>query len=366
MDTEKAIVAVGLSGGADSAMAAYLLREQGCQVVGITMRLWREPQGRASEDASARATGVAQALGIRHEVIDLRDAFRARIVEPFMAAYCAGLTPSPCVRCNALVKFGLMLDCATALGCDRLATGHYARVAATANGRVGLFRGLDPAKDQSYFLAGLRQEQLARAVFPLGGLTKREVAAEGRRLGLVPQRLAESQDLCFIPDGDYAAFLRRQGRAGLPGDGDIVDRQGRLLGRHRGAYGYTVGQRRGLGLGGGPWYVVRTEAGSNRVVVGSRAEASAQDVLVEEVNWVCPAPPPGARFEAEAQVRYNMKPAAVAVALEAAGVVRLHFGSPVHAVTPGQFAVIYRGDEVLAGGWIRDLAARPAAEGGRP
>jgi len=361
MDTEKAIVAVGMSGGTDSTMAAYRLREQGCQVVGITMRLWHEPSSRSSEAHIERAAQVAQALGIRHEVADLREAFRERVVAPFMAAYRAGLTPSPCVRCNALVKFGLMLDCATALGCERLATGHYARVQTAADGRIRLLRGADPAKDQSYFLAGLRQEQLARAVFPLGDLTKREVAAEGRRLGLLPHHLAESQDLCFIPDGDYVAFLRRQCPDLLPGDGDIVDTQGHVRGRHHGAYGFTVGQRRGLGLGGGPWYVVRTEACTNRVVVGTRLEASAREVLLGDVNWVCHPPPPGTRFTALAQVRYAMDPAPVTVEVLAAGGARLSFAAPVHAVTPGQFAVICTEDEVLAGGWIRDAAGLTAA-----
>ncbi|NLF16719.1 MAG: tRNA 2-thiouridine(34) synthase MnmA [Lentisphaerae bacterium] len=364
MATEKRNVAVGLSGGTDSTMAAYLLRERGLRVVGITLRLWHEPSTRSSEAHLERAAEVARRLGIPHHIIDARDVFRSTIVEPFIAAYRAGLTPSPCVRCNARIKFGLMLEAARALGCEALATGHYARLDEPEPGRCRLRRGVDPDKDQSYFLAHLSQDQLAHAVLPLGDLTKRVVAAEGRRLGLIPHRLEESQDLCFIPDGDYVAFLRRQCPEGLPEDGDIVDRDGHRLGRHHGAHAFTIGQRRGLGLSGGPWYVLGTDLASQRVTVGSREEAMAREARLAEMNWLQrPAAP---CFQAEAQVRYAMAPAAVGVEVLDGNGARLRFERPILAVAPGQFAVVYRGDEVLGGGWIRPADETPASAGAMP
>jgi len=286
------------------------------------------------------------------------------VVEPFLAAYRAGLTPSPCVACNLTMKFGLMLEAALGLGCARLATGHYARVGIDADGLARLSRGRDAAKDQSYFLAGLRHEQLACAVFPLGSLTKAWVAAEARRLSLVPQDTAESQDLCFIPDGDTISFLRRAAGASLPGPGDIVTRDGRVLGRHPGAVGFTIGQRRGLGLGGGPWYVVQTDPQANRVVVGRCDECASRDVPLQAVNWLCrPAPAPGARLPVLAQVRYAMRAAPAVLEVTAAAEGRLRFAAPVHAVTPGQFAVMYQGDDVLAGAWIAAPDRPPAEEG---
>ncbi len=361
MSSGKGAVAVGLSGGADSAYAACLLRDQGVAVVGLTMQLWGESdEGTARALAAARE--VARHLGIPHTVLDLRDAFRARIVDPFLAAYRAGLTPSPCVWCNRLMKFGLMLEAARSLGCERLATGHYARVGTGADGRATLRRGCDPRKDQSYFLAGLNQDQLRCAVFPLGCLRKGHVAAEARRLGLVPPGVTSSQDVCFIHDGDTTGFLRRAAGPDAARPGDIVDRGGRVLGRHSGALGYTIGQRQGLGLGGGPWYVLAVDPAANRVTVGRREECAARDVPVEGVNWLGPAPGPGSRVPVQAQVRYAMR--AAAATLEVMDPVTegvLRFAEPVHAVTPGQFAVMYQGDEVLAGGWIR--AGRCIGEG---
>jgi len=349
MAQTKPIIGIGMSGGTDSSLAAHLLAEQGCEVRGFTLRLWSEPSTKSSEAHLERARTVAAKLGISHRVVELGEAFRQRIVEPFVDEYARGRTPSPCVRCNAAVKFGLMLDLALADGCSALATGHYVRAGRNAVGRIGLRRGADAAKDQSYFLAGLGQEQLERARFPLGDMEKREVKTLADSLGLVPHSQAESQDLCFIPDGDCAAFLARQ-RPDLARPGAIVTVDGRELGTHPGAFRYTVGQRHGLGLGGGPWYVVRVELARNEVVVGQRADLLARAVRLSGFNWVGVAPTP--ELAVLAQLRYNMRPVPARLRLADESGTTLEFAEPVSAVTPGQFAVAYVGDEVAGGGWI--------------
>lgn len=342
-------IGIGMSGGTDSSLAAYLLAEQGCEVRGFTLRLWNEPSTKSSDSHLERARAVAAKLGISHRVVELGEAFRQRIVEPFVDEYARGRTPSPCVRCNVGVKFGLMLELALADGCSALATGHYVRAERNAAGRIGLRRGADAAKDQSYFLAGLGQEQLERARFPLGNMEKREVKALSDSLGLVPHSQAESQDLCFIPDGDCAAFLARQ-RPDLVQPGAIVTMDGKELGRHPGAFRYTVGQRHGLGLGGGPWYVLRIDLARNEVVVGQRADLLAREVRLSGFNWVGVEPVP--EVAVLAQLRYNMRPVPALLRRTDEANVALAFTEPVAAVAPGQFAVAYVDDQVAGGGWI--------------
>ena len=349
MNEGKSVVAVGMSGGTDSSLAAQLLVEQGHEVHGFTLRLWHEPSAKSSDGHIERAREVAAKLGIAHRVVDLGGEFRERVVQPFLAEYASGRTPSPCVLCNLRVKFGLMLALARESGCAFLATGHYARTAAKPSGRVALLRGRDGSKDQSYFLAGLAQEQLARARFPLGGMTKAVAKARAAELGLAPHGQAESQDLCFIPDGDCAGFLARQ-MPELARPGRIVTVAGQDMGRHEGAFRYTVGQRRGLGLSGGPWYVLRTDLARNLVVVGERADLFAREVLLSGFNWVGFAP--AAELSVVAQVRYSMRPVPATLRRTGPDAATLFFSEPVSAVTPGQFAVAYLDDEVVGGGWI--------------
>jgi tRNA-specific 2-thiouridylase len=351
MNDRKPIVGVGMSGGTDSSLTAYLLAEQGCEVRGFTLRLWHEASTKSSDAHIQRAREVAAKLGIAHRVVDLSEAFLARIVEPFVAEYAAGRTPSPCVCCNMRFKFGLMLDLAREDGCDALATGHYVRTFAKPSGRIGLRRGADDSKDQSYFLAGLTQAQLAAARFPLGELEKRDVKVRADALGLIPHGQAESQDLCFIPDGDCAAFLARR-RPDLVRPGPIVAEDGEELGTHDGAFRYTIGQRRGLGLSGGPWYVVRTDVERNLVVVGERASLMAHTVRLSGFNWVGFAPVE--TLDVLAQLRYNMRPVPAQLRMTDDTTAALTFAEPVSAVTPGQFAVAYVGEEVAGGGWIEE------------
>ena len=346
-------VAVGMSGGTDSSMAAYLLARTGIPLVGITMRMWTADSSKFSENHLANAECVAGKLGIRHEVIDVRRVFRERIVTPFIETYRCGETPSPCIRCNALIKFGVMLEAARRLGCDRLATGHYARTNTDAAGQPRLLRGLDRSKDQSYFLFYLNHNQLEHALFPLGALSKDAISKEARSLGLIPHGHGESQDLCFIPDGKYAAFIAAECPELLQ-PGRIVTRAGDFLGEHPGYFHYTIGQRRGLNLGGGPWYVIDIQPKQNAVVVGHRQEAFERHVRIAGINWIRRPHNTAAEtgLRAEFQLRYSMKPVPGTLRTGPNNTAVIELDEAVHAVTPGQAAVFYDGEQVLGGGWI--------------
>lgn len=339
-------IGIGLSGGVDSAVAALLLLESGHDVTGFTMHL----VGDGAAGAAAKGAAVAARLGIPHQVLDVRAAFDALVLRPFVDDYAVGLTPCPCARCNLVMKFGLLWERMAAAGCDRLATGHYARLEERA-GCLVLRRGADVVKDQSYFLALLTQFQRRKAVFPLGGLVKAEVRARARVRGLVPENEGESQDLCFLPDGHFAEFVAAR-RPELRVGGWIVDLDGRRLGRHCGAFQYTVGQRRGLGLGGGPWFVVRTDLERREVVVGREADLQSTTVNLTGVNWQAAEPSINAEVAVTAQLRYLMKARPAVLRHLGAGRAQLEFPEPVFAVAPGQLAVAYCNDEVVAGGWI--------------
>jgi len=337
------VIGVGLSGGADSSYAAFLLKQQGFRVRGFTMKM-----GTAGSEVADKGRKVAEILGIEHDVLLLDDIFEEKILAPFAQAYAEGRTPSPCVVCNAFLKFGIMCEGMRKAGCDGVATGHYVQY----DSLNGLRRGLDPVKEQSYFLAQLKPEQLRDVHFPLGTLLKTEVNAQAKTLGLVQRETIESQDLCFLPDGNFAAFVEQR-YPGLARPGIIVDASGKKLGCHQGAFRYTRGQRRGLGLGGGPWFVLAVNIADNLVVVGHAEETLATEVRLAGMNYLLPElNVAGQHLICQAQVRYRMKARNATLTVNSDDTATLVFDEPVSAVTPGQLAVCYIEDRVVASGWI--------------
>jgi tRNA-uridine 2-sulfurtransferase len=348
-------VLVGLSGGVDSAVAAALLLEQGVDVIGATLRLWHplESERGAKDRPIDRARRVADYLGIPFHLIDARESFETHVMRYFVSEYAGGRTPNPCVVCNRLVRFDLLLDRAEALGAEVTATGHYARVTPVGNA-YQLLRGRDRRKDQSYFLHGLDQAQLARVRFPLGELRKEETRRIARRRNLPVAGQPDSQDVCFLVDGDYRRFLSRQSPQ-LFRPGPIRDTAGRVLGQHQGLPGYTIGQRRGLGVSADePLYVLAIRPEDNALVVGPAHALERADCLVEGVRYIS-GRAPGKRFRASAQIRYRAPAAPVKATPLVQGRVRVVFDAPQRALTPGQFLVFYDEadpDRVLGGGTI--------------
>lgn len=348
-------IVAALSGGVDSSVAAALLVGSGREVIGVTLNLAGGASRCCSLADADDARRVADQLGIRFYVANYAQRFRAEVIEPFADDYLSGRTPIPCVACNSRFKFDYLLERARVFGADRVATGHYARVdVAPDTGRLRLRRAIDLHKDQTYFLFELGQDQLSALEFPLGGLKKEAVRDRARELGLPTAEKPESQEICFVPDGDYAAAVERIRPDALPGDGEIVDRDGQILGQHSGIHRFTVGQRRGLGLASDrPLYVESIDSGRNRVVVGTAEDLEANGAKLERVSWVSGEPPERAT-RATVKVRYGHSGAAAVIEPRPRRAAVVRFEKSVRAVAPGQAAVFYDGDVVLGGGWISE------------
>lgn len=351
-------VVVAMSGGVDSSVAAALLHEQGYDVIGMTMKLWDGPDtAEASHktcctlDDVSDARRVADQLGIPFYVANFKAQFASHVIDYFTDAYRQGYTPNPCVQCNRHLKFTHLLQRARQLGARWVATGHYASINQGEDGRYYLCRGRDANKDQSYFLFDMTQEQLHQTLLPLGQYCKADVRAMAARWQLNVAEKAESQEICFIPDGDYRTFLRTRLGPDEAQPGSMVNTDGEVVGEHRGLPFYTVGQRRGLGVAAGhPLYVTHVQPELNVLVVGPRQDAMSETCTVERLNWLCP--PPTQAIQTTVQIRYRHQP--VAATVQPLGDGRAHIGlsEPQFAVTPGQAAVFYDGDRVIGGGWI--------------
>ncbi len=356
-------IAVAMSGGVDSSVVAGLLHSRGEAVIGLTMQLWN--QRRLPELQSDKATGrccslddvydargVAQLLGIPYYVLNFEDRFEQQVVKPFVSEYLAGRTPIPCTLCNNFIKFDQFLDMAEGVGAEQIATGHYAQIRHNAeSGRWEMLRGVDHSKDQTYFLFGLTQDQLSRTLFPLGGMQKSAVRELAAQLGIPTASKPDSQEICFVPNGDYAGFIaaysKEQGIAPPDATGEFVTPDGEVLGEHEGVHRFTVGQRRGLGIAAGePLYVISTEPATQRVTIGRNDELLRTGMRVADINWISIAEPSEPiRAEVKIRNRHNAAPATITGK-------EVVFDEPQRALTPGQAAVFYRGELVLGGGWI--------------
>jgi tRNA-specific 2-thiouridylase len=355
---ERCLVVVAMSGGVDSSVAAGLLVRQGYEVIGVTMQLWpsdlpkNHESGCCSLSAVEDARRVAHQLGIAHYVVNLRDAFDRAVIRDFIDEYQEGRTPNPCVRCNKFIKFDAFLDKARSLGARYIATGHYARVYRDPSAsRYRLVRSVDEKKDQTYALYPLTQDQLAHTLFPLGGLTKDRTRLAAEEMGLLTANKPDSQEICFVPDNDYASFVRSRA-PGVAQSGSILNQEGEILGEHDGVVNYTVGQRRRIGVSSPvPLYVTEIRPGTREIVVGGNENLLQKKLIAEEFNWIYPAF--SGPVEVEAKIRYAMKAAPAVLTALSGSEATVEFKEPQRAITPGQSVVCYQGDEVVGGGVIR-------------
>lgn len=346
-------VLVAMSGGVDSSVAALLLKEQGYDPVGVTMRLWNLPaadekrQGCCSLDDVEDAKRVANQLAIPHYTLNMKEAFRENVVDYFVDEYRRGRTPNPCIACNRVLKFNMLVERAGQMGIGKLATGHYARII-KEGGRYMIARGRDKEKDQSYFLFDIPPKNLPKILFPLGEITKEEARAAAERAGLKTAQKAESQEICFVPDDDYGSFLNGYGLPSI--EGDIVTSDGKVLGRHKGTQYYTIGQRKGLGIGHAHrLYVTAIDAKTNRVTVGPESELETQSMVITGITTHLPVE---TGDEYGVQVRYRQRPVKGIIESVEADKMKIKFLEPVGSVAPGQAGVLYRDDIIAGGGWI--------------
>lgn len=349
---EKMTALIGMSGGVDSSVAVWLTMQQGYSCKGLTLKL--HDYGCGGTDDAMDARSVAHRLGIEHEILEAKEAFEDHVIRDFVHSYESGLTPNPCIQCNNHLKFGLMLRYGLEKGWNYVVSGHYARIRQDADtGRYLLYKAADRAKDQTYFLAGLNQEQLSHILFPLGELTKTEVRAIAQEQGFLTARKRDSQDICFIPDGDYAAFLQRYTGKDYP-EGDYLDLTGKVVGRHKGAICYTRGQRKGLGLAmGAPVYVCSKDMQKNTVTVGPNDALFSKTLRAKDWNWI-PFPALTEPLRVTAKIRHSQIELDATVYPEENCFARVEFDSPQRAVTPGQAVVLYDGDLVIGGGTITE------------
>lgn len=341
--------AVALSGGIDSLVSAFLLKQKGVDIFGLHFITGHE-SGSGRIDPQHRITHLARLLDIKIHALEIHENFENHVINYFISTYASGRTPNPCMVCNREIKFGIMLDYARSLGADRLATGHYARTQYLGGDRYGLTKGIDPQKDQSYFLAMLTPVQLASACFILGDKTKNEVRQIAKNNDLEPFYKYESQDICFIREGSCQDFLHSRLDRGYE-SGDIVDSKGRLIGRHNGLFRYTIGQRRGINCPASePYYVLEIDADQNRLIVGFRESLYKNRCRIYGVNWIHPKP--GGPVDVETRIRYRHEAVESMITPEGCHGAVIEFKTPQPAVTPGQAAVCYQGDKVVAAGWI--------------
>lgn len=350
-------VVVAMSGGVDSSVAAALLVEQGYRVIGMMLRLWSEPGAEAynrccTPEAMSLARRVAHQLEIPFYALDIRETFQRKIVQPFINDYLQGVTPNPCLSCNRQIRFGALLEHARTLGANYLATGHYARLRVNGQGKLQLLAGVDNHKDQSYVLSVLNQSQLSQALFPVGEYSKPQVRELAQRFALPVAERSDSQDLCFLAGDDYRNFLRRQAPQ-VENPGVILNRQGEVLGKHRGLAFYTIGQRKGLGVSGAqPLYVLEKDLERNALLVGELEELGSNELTASAVNWISGTPPDHA-LRVEIKIRYKARPAWGLVTALTNDRVRVNFEQPLRDITPGQAAVFYDGEVCLGGGIIQ-------------
>ena len=344
-------VLAALSGGVDSSVAAALLQQQGYEVIGLTMRLWVDPAHPPASDSVTAATQAAKSLRIPLHVVDIVETFHQQIVKFFLDEYARGVTPNPCVRCNRLIKWGLLLEQVTTIGVDFLATGHYARIRTCEDGERQLLRAVDRSKDQSYVLHVLTQAKLAKALFPVGEYSKPEIRRMALEMGLPAATRSESQDLCFLSGEDYRDFIQRNA-PGIARPGPVVNRQGKQLGEHRGLAYYTIGQRKGLNVSSPvPLYVLAKDLEANALVVGTEDELGSQAMHVAGINWIA-GQAPARSFRAQVKTRYTAREAWAEITLTGNDQAEVRFDTSQRDITLGQAAVFYEGDVLLGGGTI--------------